>query len=273
MEHFTRSELKKAKQCDLYNFLLSHHPDLVKREGHSLRMLENNSLSIKEGWCGYHDFSTGENGNTVDFLTKHLGYGFVDAVLTLSNEESVAEYERKEQREFVIPAKTEGAFGYVFSYLKRRGISHDTLIMLCHKGLLYQEAETNNAIFLNRERSFYESRGTCGRYHKVIRKNPADFWYFSIGNEASKIYVCESCIDAISLYELLKDNNAFYVGIGGITNQRCIDRIGGLGFETIIAVDNDGAGELCRKRNEGYKSIIPVLKDWNEDLLNKTKGE
>lgn len=35
----------------------------------------------------------------------------------------------------------------------------------------------------------------------------------------------------------------------------------------VIAVDNDDAGERRRKENPDLPFIIPVYKDWNEDLM------
>ena len=95
-----------------------------------------------------------------------------------------------------------------------------------------------------------------------------------IASSAETVYVCESGIDAISLYELHRmdghDTNAWYASIGGVAKQKAIDRIKNKYFfneNVIIAVDNDEAGEKCRTRNPDLKSIIPIHKDWNEDLM------
>ena len=87
-------------------------------------------------------------------------------------------------------------------------------------------------------------------------------------------YVCESSIDAISLLLLHISAGirepAAYLSIGGVRNQQTIDRIRD-SVRTVIAVDNDAAGADCRSRNSNLESIIPTMKDWNEDLQNGLK--
>ena len=58
---------------------------------------------------------------------------------------------------------------------------------------------------------------------------------------------------------------AVYISIGGVANDATISRIS-RSIRTVLAVDNDPAGELCRKRHCDLKTIIPMHKDWNEDL-------
>ena len=85
-----------------------------------------------------------------------------------------------------------------------------------------------------------------------------------------KIYVCEAAIDAISLYVIHRAQKvkevAVYVSIGGVANQKTIDRLVRSGKKVVLAVDNDAAGQGCRDRNPMLESIIPKNKDWNDDL-------
>ena len=59
---------------------------------------------------------------------------------------------------------------------------------------------------------------------------------------------------------------AYYISIGGVAKQPAIDRIKGQIKNTVLAVDNDPAGQTCRDRNPELLCILPVSKDWNEDL-------
>ena len=105
----------------------------------------------------------------------------------------------------------------------------------------------------------------------MIKNNrPDGFWWFKYGDEKEKaVFICESAIDAISLYEIYRLTNqlfpAVFVSIGGVAKQQTIDRLKAK-KKIIIAVDNDDAGNQCRNRNGNTKSYIPRLKDWNEDL-------
>ena len=92
-------------------------------------------------------------------------------------------------------------------------------------------------------------------------------------HKASTAYVCEAAIDAISLYELLKEP-AYYISIAGSTGkQPAIDRLKQQEFldDIILAVDSDDAGQKTRDNNPDLKSIIPGRKDWNEDLVSNRK--
>lgn len=57
----------------------------------------------------------------------------------------------------------------------------------------------------------------------------------------------------------------YYISIGGAAKQPAIDRIKRQ-IKTVLAVDNDSAGQICRDRNSELPFILPVTKDWNEDL-------
>ena len=96
--------------------------------------------------------------------------------------------------------------------------------------------------------------------------------FLQIGSGGSELV--ESAIDAISLYLLnmggVRDVASFYISIAGVANQKTIDRIKRQSIleKIILAVDNDAAGDECRKKNKDIEHLIPSNKDWNEDLMN-----
>lgn len=132
----------------------------------------------------------------------------------------------------------------------------------------------NNIVFINTERDFAELRGTYtfGKsFHGVVPNCRNDgFWWFRTSKTASKAYICEAAIDAISLFELHrlhgKSEPAYYISIAGAAKQSAINRLKQAKPELILAVDNDAAGQQCRSRNPDLDYIIPKHKDWNEDL-------
>ena len=227
------------------------------------------------------------------------------------------EFSKTEKSQPIFPTPTDGAYKQLYAYLTNRGISAETIKMLIDQKILYQDIH-NNVIFANKERNWGERRGTntyadtrcvyrneclgyekgdhgwcifmdqCEKYKKdkyrgMIANSRADgFWWFQIGkNKAEKVYICESSIDAISLYELQLlnqiDENGVYVSIGGAAKQPAIDRLKQR-CRVILAVDNDPSGSQCRLRNPNLESIIPTQKDWNDDLVllredNKRKAD
>lgn len=112
-------------------------------------------------------------------------------------------------------------------------------------------------------------------FHGCKKTRPDRFWYFAPAKDkpSEVVYVCEAAIDAISLYVIhqrqKRTETAVYVSIGGVANQRTIDRLK-KSKNVVLAVDNDQAGQDCRDRNPNLKYILPHGKDWNDDLK---KGE
>lgn len=331
--------IRAARVTDLFAFLLSEHPNDVVREGSDLRLASNHSIAIHSGHTGYQDFANGETGNSIELLTRHLGYGFQEAVRALCGftgtdpeaQPSSIDLAHPEgpqfdpaagtwawadgspcttpparapvtppaltaaagaktrtdspPRVFRPPDRFDGPYHALFAYLNRtRGIPVHVIQRLVGMGVLYQEGDSghNNIVFINPEKTFYEVRGTYSDvpFHQVQFSAPDAFWWFKPRDpydEPLRAYVCESSIDAISLYLMLAMDQAnwaercLYCSIGGVANQNRIDVIragmAAAGCRTILAVDRDDAGKRCRERNPLCDSTIPRLKDWNEDLL------
>ena len=288
---YTTAQIRTARAKDLYVFLLRHHPLAFRREGHSLRSAGNPSISIREGYCGFVDFSTGETGNSIDFLTKHLNYTFNEAVSVLLEETeeqfpsgpqgmAVNDSDLQRERPLSLPVPLPGKPRRLTDYLEQRGIPVWLTDELYDKGLVYLEAGTNNLVFLNRKKDFCELRGTVPgvSFHQCRKSAPDRFWSFRSGDSRPvRAMICEGAIDAMSLFLLRQtaneeDNRTLYCGIGGVYNQKVIERIRSF-LPVVIAVDNDPAGASCRSRNESEPFLIPVGKDWNEDLCSLHPSE
>ena len=226
------------------------------------------------------DFASGSHGNSIDFLMQYLNYRFVDAVLALTDTEKGFPdrsflLHSKDVREFIPPPRASEPFHRLHVYLQGRGIPANLIDRMEKQGILYQEAQYGNAVFINPQKDYCEIRGTYGgsqNHFHSCRKTSADrFWYIfeEEHTKPHRAFICESAIDAISLLLLYKRTKnsvpSVYVSIGGVYNQRAIDRIKRR-IPSVIAVDHDKAGELCRHRNKELPFLIPVHKDWNEDL-------
>lgn len=296
----TNDQIEAARKADLFGFLLENHDNEIIKEGDSLRLAENRSVCTKKGYCGYTDFSTKETGNAVDCLMNYFDYTFKGAVLDLceymgydmsvqtSGETAMttqittqepATPDIKPAKTFVLPEPVNGLFRNLYAYLTQtRKIPEEVVKYLISEGVMYQEQAHNNIVFVNPERNFAEIRGTntAKSFHRVAFSDPEAFWWFKadgIRSEPTVAFICEAAIDAISLYCMhlrIQDweHNALYCSIAGVANQKRIDRIkagmDAAGLRTVIAVDNDAAGQQCRQRNLDCDFAIPYLKDWNE---------
>lgn len=284
MEHYTKEQMQRARKADLYEFLMRNHAGQFKREGKSIHPIDNGSLSIKQGYSGYKDFATDEKGNSVDFLIRYMGYELDQAVFALAGKvvcsagfQSTNDLIMKEKLPPIFPDPENGRYRQLFAFLTGRGIPTSTIQGLIDQKLLYQSKEKNNAVFINKERDWAEIRGTytlgSKQFHGVVANCRSDgFWWFRSGKDAKVAYVCEAAIDAISLYVLQRQHGkmeqSYYISIGGAAKQATINRIKRQVKKTVLAVDNDVAGQNCRNKNKELDYILPIGKDWNEDLLN-----
>lgn len=275
----SKEQIQTARHTDLYAFLLKNHVHSFTREGNSLRPKNNHSISIRQGYCGYKDFSTDETGNSIEFLVHHMGYTFVSAVQALAGESSADNLIDRQQNIAKtippsFPTPLDGMYKNLYAFLTNRGIPKETIQMLIQQNILYQEKSKNNIVFINPEKDFAELRGTYtyGKpFHGIVPGSRHDgFWWFRTSKTASLGYLCEAAIDAISLHELHKirgeNEPAYYISIAGAAKQSAINRLKSSNLTILLAVDNDEAGQLCRSRNPDLEYILPINKDWNEDL-------
>ncbi len=285
----TKDEIRAARVRSLWDYLLRFHPDEFRAVGTDMLCSKaKDSVYIKRGFPGFNDFSSGNHGNSVDFLIKYLGYGFVDAVNALNGShvpvcrtnpppQGSTDVRRTSSMKICMPEAAPGPYRRVYAYLMHRGIPADIIQRLESSGLLYQDKPYGNAVFISQERDYCELRGTLTYserpFHGCRRSAPDRFWYtVSPDGKPQTAFICEGAIDAISLLLIHRKAGitvpAAYFSIGGVSNQQAIERIKRIFPAPVLAVDNDPAGQKCRERNPDLGYIIPVLKDWNEDLLS-----
>ena len=279
-----RSMIAQAQTADLHDYLRRAHPESFVKTPTNLYFKGNNSLVIHRGNYGYIDYATRETGNGIDFLMSYMGYSFQDAVLALSNGQRRKKLINTdvssasptvEAKKILLPAPAPFPHSRMYAFLIKRKIPKVMIDTLVRRGLMYQDERTNNIVFTNPEKDYFELRGTFTfaekPFHGCGKTRSDRFWYFREGDaRCETAYITEAAIDAISLYLLHRKRgentaNKVYISIGGVSNNATIDRIRAQ-KHAVLAVDNDPAGELCRQRYKDLDYILPIHKDWNEDL-------
>ena len=268
--YVTKEQIRQARKTNLADYLLMECPADVRIVGSSLCLRQNTSLYVKKSVPGYHDFATGEHGNSIDFLTRYLNYSFMDAVRALCRFSGEKAKPPSLSRPFSLPSRAERPFRNVIAYLTGRGIPEETVRFLIQENLLYQDSPHGNAVFVTPDEDYCEIRGTGAKtFHGCRKKSPDKFWYLLTNLKPETAYICEAAIDAVSLMLIHrqqgKTDPAVYVSIGGVANQQTINRIK-TRISSVLAVDNDSAGQACRARTPEMMAIIPRAKDWNDDL-------
>ena len=160
----------------------------------------------------------------------------------------------------------------VKKYLLQRGLTSETVDVLLNIGLLFEDVR-HNAVF--RGTSFGEVHGTGSVRFKGIVKGSIATGSWVWGRGSSLLYVAESAIDALSLYELQEASgmacDSSYASIGGVGKQKALDCLQATwGDNLILAFDADLAGYEAANRNPTLSAIWPDSgKDWNECLCLK----
>ena len=290
----TKEEIRAARVTGLYEYLEACHHDDFKNVGTTmLCMKSRDSIYIKKGVPGFTDFSDGSHGNFIDFLKDHLGYSFKEAVAALVSSQTPSHRAMthaagrspapQPHRAIVLPEPADKPYRRMYAYLQSRGIPVHLIRHMESNRLAYQESLHGNIVFVSPERDYCEIRGTLTYadrpFHGCMKTQPDRFWYLTncrLPQKPVTAYICEAAIDAASLLVLHRyagiTEPAAYISIGGAANQQTINRIR-TKIRTVLAVDNDEAGQKCRDRNPDLDVIIPVCKDWNDELQQKTALE
>lgn len=269
---YTKEQQEQAWQADVVEYLLRYHRSDVKKEGSFLRLKADKKVVFKGR--SYFDNGKCEHGGPVDALMKYFGYTAERAIVALAGGEGTetkpTEKKKKGMPHYAdMPKPTSERYSRVWAYLHRtRGIPSDMINELMKRHLLYQD-ERANAVFINPAGDTAEIRGTNSYvpFKSTRRTKQGGFWWYQPeGEHAERAYICESAIDAISLFLLIGDRQAVYVSMAGVGNTAIIDRIARR-MPTVICTDNDQAGDEVRMRYGWLYTIRPYGKDFNDDLI------
>ena len=178
----------------------------------------------------------------------------------------------------------------VFAYLRKRGIAAQVIRQFMNSGLLYEDAEHHNCVFVGKnsagQAKYAGLRGTYDRDGKGFRgdvtgsdKNTG----FPIPSDPSLdlVHVFEAPIDLLShitLYPYGWQEHS-YVACCGTSIQPVLERLRqNPKLDTVyLCLDNDDAGnDACDRMTDTLEDmglevqrLCPVRKDWNDDLRAK----
>lgn len=88
MAGVSKELIEQARNADLFAYLQSYEPTVLKRDGPNYRHKEHDSLVYVTGKRYWYWNSRGRSLNALDYLIEIRGYGLVDAVNRLTRRRS-----------------------------------------------------------------------------------------------------------------------------------------------------------------------------------------
>ena len=276
---YSSETIKEARRADLPAFLMGQGVRL-KKDGSRYKHAEHDSLVFKGN--AYYWNSRNESGNALDYLQRHMGYTFKDAVKTLALCTESPDYTDNAVYE---PKEKAGNYSRVIAYLtKTRNIDPDIILECISRKLLYQTNAHNNAAFIMLDEHGQavgeELQGTLSdkRFKGISSGTKYGYGFSIIPQQASKIkYILyfESVVDLLSFWTLAKRDGKDLAGcrlvsMAGLKPNIIKHMTSVFGGSVVLCVDNDEAGHNFIKHCEilgiPHRTRLPVKKDWNEEI-------
>lgn len=285
--HFTKEQREQARRTDLANFLISHG-EKVKKSGSEYEWLDGSQKVTIRGHLWYHQYEQ-KGGDAVDFIRRFYNKDYTEAVQMLLNncDGQIVNLQttEREQKPFILPPRND-RMSRVFSYLLlTRGIDKDVLFEFVKNKMIYESAYYHNAVFVG-----YDSSGKPRHAHKrgTVTSNPykgnvagsQPEYSFYFNGTSGKIFLFEAPIDMLSYISMHKENwkEHSYAASCSVSDRvlfQCLKDNPNI-KNVFLCFDNDEAGQTANKRiadklnsmNIKSEILIPIHKDWNEDILN-----
>lgn len=285
--NFTKEQREQARRTDLANFLISQG-EKVKKSGSEYEWFDGSQKVTIRGNLWYHQYEL-KGGDAVDFVRRFYNKNYAEAVEMLLNNGGsqiiTSPPIEKEHKPFKLPPRND-RMSRVFSYLLlTRGIDKDVLYEFVRRKMIYESSDFHNAVFVG-----YDSNGKPRHAHKrgTVTNNPykgnaagsqPEFSFHWHGT-SDKIYLFEAPIDMLSYISMHKENwkEHSYAASCSVSDRvlfQCLKDNPNI-KNVFLCFDNDEAGQTANKRiadklnsmNIKSEILIPIHKDWNEDILN-----
>ena len=299
MEEYTREQIQRADDTDLYVFL-SGRGESFKRCGKEYRWLRHDSVMInKNEW---YRFSQNKGGHAIDFMKEFYGLSFAEAVKELLGEEGAGETNRRTAKEdagrqkvcpiplpgLELPERNESCEIARKYLIEQRKLSEQLVDQMIAKGDIYESKNYHNVVFVGRDKEqnprYAAMRGIDeNRYRGEARGSEKAYGFGHIGTD-EKLFVFESPIDLLSYITAVSEEweKHSYISLGGLSEKamkRMYTEYPHI-HSIYLCLDNDEPGnERCRQ----FVSLIPeklsvyrlepVKKDWNECLVAEVPVE
>lgn len=289
---FTKAQKEKAHNSDIVELLVLQG-ETVKKSGTEYEWLDNGMKVTIRGNLWYHQYDH-VGGDAISFVMRFYNKSFPEAVQFLLDEDIVEIAptipKMVERKMFVLPAH-DGDKIIVFDYLNHvRGINRDVITDFIDAGLIFSTTNKGyyNIVFVGTDSSGLPThahlRGVVGSFKGNV-SGGIDEYAFHWNGSSNEIYLFEAPIDMLSYISLnIKEwKQHTYAAACGVSDKvlfQCLKDNPKL--DTVyLCLDNDSAGvkatqrikDKLNKMNIETRILVPINKDWNEDLLMLKKGD
>ena len=283
---FTDEQKEKARHTDLAGLLRSQG-ETLRKSGSELEWLDGSQKVTIRGNLWFHQYEQ-VGGDSIDFVRKFYHKSYPEAMEYLLGQSdgalSVLPPMQKPAPKFELPPANDN-MRRVFAYLlNRRGINKDVLYAFVHKKMIYESAQYHNTVFVGFDKDgtprHANKRGTgSASSYKGNAVGSAPEYSFHWNGRSNQLYLFEAPIDMLSFISMNKDGwrNHSYAAACSVSDKvlfQCLADNPAIS-KVSICFDSDEPGQLAAQRitakliMQGVDSeiLVPVNKDWNEDLL------
>ena len=293
---FTEEEKMTANSVDLADFL-HMRGEKLELAGREYKLIysddsgSHDSITIRGSTWFDHKNQMG--GGAIKFMQYHYGMDFPTAVqellgqrvTSLSSVPLKSTKQSEKQKDFRLPEANDNMHR-VYAYLiKQRFIAPEIISHFARRKLLYEDKEHHNAVFVGVDgngvprQAHKRGTATFGKSFRQTVEGSDTKYSFAHFGESEKLFVFEAPIDMMSYLTLNPENwqEHSYIAMNGVYENAVLTALKGHEnlFEIAICTDNDVGGIDSADRlsdilkEKGYadiKRILPINKDWNEDL-------
>lgn len=284
--HFTEEQKQRAAAVDLEEFLRCRGEKLLS-SGREKRLASDHSVTVRGN--EWYDHAEERGGHAVSFVQRFYSLSYPDAVTMLLGGELGTAYpsagERTEEpvKPFALPPANKDMRRVIAYLIKHRGIAKDVVAHFAKAGLLYEDAEYHNAVFVGTDAEGvprHAHKRSANSYGKAFRLNVEGsdprYSFHHVGTDRS-LYVFEAPIDMLSYITLHPEDwqRHSYVACCGTSIQPVLQMLEQAPqLDTVLlCLDNDEAGHQASRRMReqlearySVERLIPENKDWNDDL-------
>ncbi len=282
---FTEEQREQARQTDLVAFL-RQCGQIVKPSGAEFQWNNEGQKITVRGNVWYNQY-TQEGGDAIAFAQHFFNFSYQDAVqymLAVNCGIAVPSYTSYPAAEFKLPEKNDN-MRRVYAYLLRqRGIDKDVLDAFTYRKLIYESAKYHNVVFVGRDKegqprhAHKRGSGSQSTYKGNAPGSLPEYSFHWVG-ASDTMYLFEAPVDMLSFISMNKPGwrNHSYAASCSVSDKVLWQMLADFSYikRVCICFDSDTAGQEAARRiaeklknlNIPYEILVPVGKDWNEDLL------